>query len=137
MGEFSEDIPVHRAAGDGPRRARGRGNTQDPERQSKIEGVPLKDIVELVGDTVKYLNRAGVEVDKSTEKETKGTINGMEMHDIGWSGKDKDGDVIIHLLIVAVSGTQAVLFTYWASPTGDKEHDEAITKMVRSIKKAS
>jgi hypothetical protein len=111
-------------------------SSDDDEVYMAVEGVPLKDLVELVGDTVKYLNREGVQVDKSTEKETSGTINGMDMRDIGWSGRDKDGDVIIHLLIVAVSPTDAVLFTYWASPTGDKEHDAAITKIVRSIRKS-
>jgi hypothetical protein len=110
-------------------------SSDDDEVYMAVQGVPLKDLVDLVGQTIAYLQRAGVTVDKSTEKETKGTINGMDMSDIGWSGKDKDGDVIIHLLMIAVSNTQAVMFTYWASPTGDKEHDEAITKMVRSIKK--
>jgi hypothetical protein len=110
-------------------------STDDDEVYLAIEGVPMKNLVELVGDTVKYLNRAGVSVDKATEKETTGTINGMEMHDIGWGGKDKDGDVLVHLMIVAVTPKQAVLFTYWASPEGDKKYDEQIVKIIRSIKK--
>lgn len=112
-------------------------SSEDDEVYLAVQSVPLKDLVDLVGQTIAYLQRAGVTVDKSTEKETKGTINGMEMSDIGWSGKDKDGDVIVHLLMIAVSNTQAVMFTYWASPKGDKEHDEAITRMVRSIRKVS
>jgi hypothetical protein len=111
-------------------------SSEDDEVYMAVQGVPLKDLVDLVGQTIAYLQRAGVTVDKSTEKETKGTVNGMDMSDIGWSGKDKDGDVIVHLLMIAVSGKDAVMFTYWASPTGDKQHDEEITKMIRSIKKA-
>jgi hypothetical protein len=111
-------------------------SSDDDEVYMAIQGVPLKNLVDLVGQTIAYPERAGVTVDKSSEKETKGTINGMDMHDIGWSGKDKDGDVVIHLLMIAVSGTQAVMFTYWASPDGDKQYDAEVTKMVRSIKKA-
>ncbi len=111
-------------------------STDDDEVYLAIEGVPMKKLVELVGDTVRYLSRAGVSVDKSTEKETEGTINGMEMHDIGWAGKDKDGDVLVHLLIVTVSSSSAVLFTYWASPDGDKQYEDEIVKIIRSIRKS-
>ena len=111
-------------------------SSEDDEVYMAVQGVPLKDLVDLVGQTIAYLQRAGVTVDKSTEKETKGTINGMDMSDIGWSGKDKDGDVDRPPAHDRGVGKDAVMFTYWASPTGDKQHDEAITKMIRSIKKA-
>ncbi len=110
-------------------------SSDDDEVYLAIEGTPMKDLTEVATDAVKFLNRAGVTVDKSTEKKTDGKINGMDMYDIGWAGKDKDGDVVVHLTIVTIEPTKGVLFTYWASPKGDKEHDADIVKMVRSIKK--
>ena len=58
------------------------------------------------------------------------------MNSIGWAGRDKDGGVLIHLMILTITPTKGVLFTYWASPEGDKENEEAIRKIVRSVRKA-
>ena len=110
-------------------------SSDDDEVYLAIEGTPMKGLVELTTDAVKFLNRAGVTVDKSTEKSSEGTVNGFKMNDIGWAGQDKDGDVLIHLMILTITPTKGVLFTYWASPEGDKEHDPAIRKIIRSIKK--
>jgi hypothetical protein len=111
-------------------------SSDDDEVYLAIEGTPMKGLVELTTDAVKFLNRAGVTVDKSTEKSSEGTVNGFKMNDIGWAGQDKDGDVLIHLMILTITPTKGVLFTYWASPDGDKEHDETIRKIIRSVRKA-
>jgi hypothetical protein len=37
--------------------------------------------------------------------------------------------------IVTVTAQRGILFTYWASPKGDKQHDAAIGAMVQSMKK--
>ena len=111
--------------------------SDDDEVYLAIEGTQMKGLVELTVDAVKFLNRAGVTVDKSTEKSSEGTVNGFKMDDIGWAGKDKDGDVLVHLMILTITPTKGVLFTYWASPQGDKEHDGAIRTIIRSVKKAN
>jgi hypothetical protein len=111
-------------------------STEDDEVYIAVEGTPMKGLVELATDAIRYLNRAGVSVDKSTEKTDEGTVNGFKMDSIGWAGQDKDGDVLIHLMILTITPTRGVLFTYWASPQGDKEYDEAIRKIVRSVRKA-
>ena len=111
--------------------------SDDDEVYLAIEGTQMKGLVELTVDAVKFLNRAGVTVDKSTEKSSEGTVNGFKVNDIGWAGKDKDGDVLVHLMILTITPTKGVLFTYWASPQGDKEHDDAIRTIIRSVKKAN
>lgn len=111
--------------------------SDDDEVYLAIEGTPMKGLVELTVDAVKFLNRAGVTVDKATEKTDEGTVNGFKMNDIGWAGKDKDGDVLVHLMILTITPDKGVLFTYWASPQGDKDHDKAITSIIRSVKKAN
>ena len=112
-------------------------SSEDDEVYIAIEGTPMKGLVELVTDTITYLNRAGVTVDKSTEKTDEGTVNGFKMNDIGWAGRDQDGDVLVHLMILTITPTKGVLFTYWASPDGDKEHDAAIRKIIRSVRRAA
>lgn len=109
----------------------------DDEVYLAIEGTAMKNLPDLVADAISYLAREGVTIDKSTQKETEGKLSGMSFFDVGWQGKDKDkdGDVLVHLTIVAVTDTKGILFTYWASPKGDKQYDADITKMVRSIKK--
>jgi hypothetical protein len=111
-------------------------SSDDDEVYLAIEGTPMKGLVELTTDAVRFLNRAGVTVDQSTEKSDEGTVNGFKMNSIGWAGRDKDGDVLIHLMILTITPTKGVLFTYWASPEGDKEHEETIRKIVRSVRKA-
>jgi hypothetical protein len=111
-------------------------SSEDDEVYIAVEGTPMKGLVELVTDTIAYLNRAGVTVDKSTEKTSEGTVNGFKMNDIGWAGRDQDGDVLVHLMILTITPTKGVLFTYWASADGDKQHDAAIRKIIRSVRKA-
>ncbi len=100
-----------------------------------IEAVDAKDLKQAVEAAVAYLNREGVKVDRSTEKKVEGRLGEFPVFDMGWSGKDQDGDVLVHLTVVEVAPERAVLFTYWATPQGDKEHDAAIQKMVKSLKK--
>ena len=115
----------------------GRGievNDDDDEVYLAIEGIDVKDVDQVVKEAIVYLNREGVKIDTSTEKKVHGKLGNFDVDDIGWQGKDRDGDVLVHLTIVSITDQRGVLFTYWASPQGDKENDEAVTKMVHSIK---
>jgi hypothetical protein len=107
----------------------------DDEVYLSIEGIDGSNVSETAAGAVAYLNRAGVTIDQSTKTEKEGKLGEFTVNDIGWKGKDKDGDVIVHLTIVTVTPQRGVLFTYWASPKGDKENDAAITAMIKSMKK--
>src|SRR5262245_42434448 len=107
----------------------------DDEVFLAIEGIDVDNVEAVVKAAVDYLDRHGVSIDPSTTKEKEGTLNGFHVNDVGWKGKDKDGDVLVHLTIVSVTEKRGVLFTYWASPKGDKKYDATITAMVRSLKK--
>jgi hypothetical protein len=110
-------------------------NDDEDEVYLAIEGIDGSNIEETVAGAVAYLNRQGVTIDRSTKKEKEGTLHGFPAYDLGWQGKDKDGDVIVHLMIVSVTPQRGVLFTYWASPEGDKEHDATIGEVIKSLKK--
>jgi hypothetical protein len=64
----------------------------------------------------------------------RGKINGMEGVDITWSGKDKEGDAIISLTILAVRSDKVLLLTYWASPEGTKSHAKKLGEIMNSVK---
>jgi hypothetical protein len=108
---------------------------EDDEVYLSIEGIDGNNAAETGAAAVAYLNRQGVTIDQSTKTEKEGKLGDFPMNDIGWKGKDKDGDVIIHITILTITPQRGILFTYWASPKGDKIHDAAFTAMVRSIKK--
>ncbi|MEA2903916.1 MAG: hypothetical protein QOG83_802 [Alphaproteobacteria bacterium] len=110
------------------------GDDED-EVYLSIEGIDGNNAKETGAAAVAYLNRQGVTVDQSTKTEKEGKMDGFDVYDLGWKGKDKDGDVLVHLTIINITPQRGVLFTYWASPKGDKQHDAAITAMVQSMKK--
>jgi hypothetical protein len=108
--------------------------TEDDEVYLSIEAVELKDLKQIVAQAMVVLQRGGVTIDPSTEKQVSGKLLGHQYNDIGWKGKDKDGDVMIHLGVLTVNAGNAIMFTYWASPDGDKEYDPVIRKIIESLK---
>ena len=108
--------------------------TSDDEVYLAIEAVELKDLKQIVAQAMVVLQRGGVSIDPSTEKQVAGKLLGHQYDDIGWKGKDKDGDVMIHMSVLSLNATDGIMFTYWASPDGDKTHDPAIRKMIESLK---
>jgi hypothetical protein len=108
--------------------------SSDDEVYLSIEAIELKALKELVAEAVIVLKRGGVTIDLSTEKQKSGKLLGRQFDDLGWSGKDKDGDVLIHLSVLSLDATHGILFTYWASPDGDKKYDPVISQMIESLK---
>jgi hypothetical protein len=108
---------------------------EDDEVYLSIEGIDGNNATETGAAAVAYLNRQGVTVDQSTKTEKEGKLGDFTVNDIGWKGKDKDGDVLVHITIITITPQRGILFTYWASPKGDVQHDDAIRTMVKSIKK--
>ena len=56
-----------------------------------IDVADAADAGKLVDEAIKFLDKNGVKVDESTQKQSEDTINGMKMMNFDWSGKDKDG----------------------------------------------
>jgi len=108
--------------------------TSDDEVYLSVEAVELKDLKQIVAQAMVVLQRGGVTIDASTEKQVSGKLLGHQYDDIGWKGKDKDGDVMIHLGVLTVNASNAIMFTYWASPDGDKQYDPVIKKIIESLK---
>ena len=64
----------------------------------------------------------------------RGKSNGKDGVDITWSGKDKEGDAIISLTILAVTPNKVLLVTYWGSPAGTKNKAKELGDILNSTK---
>ena len=91
-------------------------------------------IEDAMRQSLSYLKKKGVEVDQSTAKQTKAKLNGMDVVDVSWRGKDSEGDCNISLTVVVVTGNKGLLLTYWASPDGEKKHSQDLVQILNSIK---
>jgi hypothetical protein len=94
-------------------------------------------IAESMGEVMRYIrNRGGITVKAETLKREQGKLNGMEVRNVSWLGKDTKGDIKIRFTIVSIPGNKILLVAYWASPEAEKKHQAELTKMLQSIKKA-
>ena len=107
----------------------------DSEVYFAVEATDAKGMEKTIDEAVEYLKGQGVTVDSSTMKQTEGTLNGMKGWDVTWSGKDKEGNAIISLSILAVSDKDALIITYWASPEGTKKYAKELGEILNSVKK--
>lgn len=106
----------------------------DNEVYFAVETTDAKGMDKAIEDAVKFLQEQGVTVDSKTMKQSEGKINGMDGVDVTWNGKDKEGDAIISLTILAAKKEKAVLITYWASPEGTKKHAKELDAILKSVK---
>jgi hypothetical protein len=108
--------------------------SKDDEVYFAVEATDSKGLDKTIDEAVDFLKEQGVTVDLKTQKQSEGKINGMDGVDITWNGKDKEGDAIISLTILAVKKDKALLITYWASPEGTKSHAKELDEILNSVK---
>lgn len=84
--------------------------------------------------SLSHLKKKGVEVDQSTAKQTKAKLNGMDVVDVDWKGKDSEGECVVSLSVVVVTGNKGLLLTYWASPEGEKKNSQDVVQILNGIK---
>ena len=91
-------------------------------------------IEDAMKQSLSYLNKKGVEVDQSTAKQTQAKLNGMDVVDVSWRGKDSTGECNVSLTVVVVTGKKGLLLTYWASPDGEKKNSQDLVQILHNIK---
>jgi hypothetical protein len=106
----------------------------DGEVWMAVEATDAKGMDKTIEEAVDFLKEQGVTIDPKTQKQSEGKVNGMDGVDITWSGKDKEGDAIISLTIIAVNANKVLLFTYWGSPDGTKKHATELDAILNSVK---
>jgi len=106
----------------------------DDEVYFYVEATDAKGMDKAIVEAVEYLSEQGVTVDDKTMKQSEGKLNGMEGIDVTWNGKDKEGDAIISLMILAANKEKVLLVAYWGSPDGTKKHDKVLGEIMKSLK---
>ena len=107
----------------------------DEEVYFYVEATDADTVEEAMTEGAKYLGSKGVTVDEKSVKKEQTKLNGMDVIDISWDGKDKDGAAKVSLAVVAVTKEDGLLIVYWASPEGDKKNAADLEKIANSIKK--
>ncbi len=84
-------------------------------------------------EAARYLKKKGVTLD---DKPARIDDSQKDRVLVSWDGKDEEGPAKIQLMVLNVNPEKAVLFICWASPDGEKKHEEEIAAIARSVKKS-
>ena len=88
----------------------------------------------LGSECIEYLKGAGVTVDTAPQKESSGSLNGMQATSLDWSGKDNDGDVSISLTFASPKPGKILVITYWGTKGMEEAHGAELQAMISSLK---
>jgi predicted Zn-dependent protease len=93
-------------------------------------------INETMGEAMRYIRgTGGIVVKPDSIKNEPGKLNGMEVQQLSWEAKDKNGDVKIQFTIVSLAQTKSVLVACWGPPKAEQKHEAELKKILQSIKK--
>jgi hypothetical protein len=84
-------------------------------------------------DTFAMLEEHKVMLDKDSKKENKFELNGAEVNELLFEGKDEDGPCAVSIAFVPVKD-KVVVFTYWVTTAKEEKHQEEVGKILKSLK---
>lgn len=90
----------------------------------------------VVEDAVAFLEKNGVKIDASTQKESSEKLNGMDMTNLDWSGSDNDGDVSVGLSFLSPKEGKLLVITYWGTKGMQEQHGPELQAIITSLKAA-
>ena len=89
-----------------------------------------------IEDTFALLKEHQVELDQSTKKENKFKLNGVEVEELIFQGKDADGPTSVSISFIPIKD-KIVVVTYWVTTAKEKKHQEEVAKILTSLKPVS
>lgn len=101
-----------------------------------IETTDADNLEDAMKEAAEYLALKGVMFDQESMKKTEQKLNGMDVINVAWDGESDDGPAKINLAVVSVTPEQGLLMVCWASPESEQKHQEELTKIAQSIRKA-
>lgn len=105
----------------------------DDEVYVAVEMSSLKGLENATMEAIKFFHKQGVTLN-GDPVQSEHKLNGMDVVDLAWNGRDKDGEAEISLSFVIVSETRVLLLYYWGSPAGGAKHRKTLTGILNSIK---
>ncbi|RWX75754.1 histidine kinase [Neorhizobium lilium] len=99
-----------------------------------IDVADAKTSDKVVSDAVDFLQKNGITIDEKTQKESEDSVNGMQMSNLDWDGKDKDGPVSIGLSFVQPRADKLLVITYWGTKGEQEKHAKELMALINSLK---
>ncbi|MBL0373325.1 histidine kinase [Rhizobium sp. KVB221] len=90
----------------------------------------------VIDDAIAFLEKNGVKIDGSTQKQSDQKLNGMDMTNFDWTGTDSEGDVNIGLSILSPKAGKLLVITYWGSKGTQEKHAQVLGEIITSLKPA-
>ena len=87
-------------------------------------------------DTFDFLKEHEVDLDKSSKKENKYKLNGVEVNELIYHGKDEDGPTSVSISFIPLKDKMVIL-TYWVTTEKEEKHKEEVGKILNSLKPVS
>jgi hypothetical protein len=84
-------------------------------------------------DTFAFLEEHKVKLDRDSKKENKFNLNGAEVNELLFQGKDEDGACAVSIAFVPVKD-KIVVFTYWVTTEKEEEHQAEVGKILQSLR---
>jgi len=91
----------------------------------------------VIDDAIAFLEKNGVKIDGSSQKQSDEKINGMDMTNFDWTGTDSDGDVDVSLSLLSPKPGKLLVVTYWGSKDTEQKHAHELQAIANSMKPAS
>jgi hypothetical protein len=107
-----------------------------PDRAVRLIAIPPENgkVAEGMGEVMRYIrNTGGIVVKPESMKNEPGKLNGLEVRNVSWQGKDKNGDINIRFTIFSFATHKQLLVAYWGSPKGEQKYESVLKKMLKSI----
>jgi hypothetical protein len=84
-------------------------------------------------ETFQFLKEHNVELDQKSKSEDKFKIGDLEAEELTFQGKDEDGPAAVSIAFVPMKD-KVIVLTYWVSTDKEKEHQDEVGKILRSLK---
>jgi hypothetical protein len=102
-----------------------------------IDVADAKTSDKVIDDAVAFLEKNGVKIDASTQKQSDEKLNGMAMSNFDWDGTDNDGPVSVGLSVLSPSEGKLLLITYWGTKGEQEKHGNELIAIINSLKPAN
>jgi hypothetical protein len=112
---------------------------QSPDTAVYLAAVAVgseKGIKAEMDDTFEFLKEHKVELDQSSKKENKFKLNGEEVDELIFQGKDEDGPTSVSISLVPMKD-KLIIVTYWVTTSKEEKHQAEVGKILQSLKPVS
>ncbi len=89
-----------------------------------------------LGQTQQIMEKHHVTLDKSTQRENRFNVNGMNALEYVYHGHDEDGPTAVSFCKFPI-GDKMIVTTYWVSTREEQKHADEIRRIVLSLMPAS